>query len=157
MLKWVGLFHSRTFAVHELTHLIERKQALRAAEEKAQAAKRPPPTEQPETAQRATKTARGAGLKGASGAAGGLVPDEYLPPNKIIFLRQLPETIKVEELTVLYGRFAGFREVRTVPGRTGIAFVEYDTEEGAISAKEATQHMKLGEPPQAIRVTYQRG
>lgn len=53
------------------------------------------------------------------------MPDEYLPPNKILFIRQVPEDYGVEGLSAIFGRFPGFREVRTVPGRKGIAFVEY--------------------------------
>lgn len=82
------------------------------------------------------------------------MPDEYLPPNKILFLRELPESYGKEGLAVIFGRFAGFREVRTVPGRKNIAFVEYESEEGAISAKEATSGMELD--GKAIRVTFQR-
>lgn len=43
-----------------------------------------------------------------------------------------------------------------VPGRKGIAFVEYENESGAISAKEATSGMALGENEKPIKVTYQR-
>ena len=84
------------------------------------------------------------------------MPDEYLPPNKILFVRELPDSYGVEELTSIFGRFEGFREVRLVPGRKGIAFVEYDAEAGAISAKENTAGMTLGDENKAIRVTYQR-
>ena len=42
-----------------------------------------------------------------------------------------------------------------VPGRRGIAFVEYEAEAGAISAKEATTAgMQLGDEGKGIRVTY---
>ena len=83
-----------------------------------------------------------------------MIPDEYLPPNKILFLRELPEDYGKEALAAIFGRFAGFKEVRTVPGRKAIAFVEYEDEEGAITAKESTAGMTLGE--KAIRVTFQR-
>jgi hypothetical protein len=56
----------------------------------------------------------------------------------------------------MFGRFEGFREVRLVPGRKGIAFVEYESESGAISAKEAMSGMAMGPEGKAIRVTYQR-
>lgn len=60
----------------------------------------------------------------------------------------------MDELTTVFGRFEGFREVRLVPGRRGIAFVEYDAEQGAIAAKENTAGMSLGD--KNIKVTYQR-
>jgi len=133
----------------------ERKQAVEAAEA-AKNLKRPPPgAPEPDAgAGRAPKAARGAGLKGAAGMGAGVVPDEYLPPNKILFIRQVPDDYGVDALTAIFSRFAGFREVRTVPGRKGIAFVEYEAEEGAISAKEATAGMTLGDS--SIRVTFQR-
>lgn len=104
----------------------ERKQAVEAAEA-AKNLKRPPPgAPEPDAgAGRAPKAARGAGLKGAAGMGAGVVPDEYLPPNKILFIRQVPDDYGVDALTAIFSRFAGFREVRTVPGRKGIAFVEY--------------------------------
>ncbi|KAK8219321.1 hypothetical protein M8818_001055 [Zalaria obscura] len=132
----------------------ERKQALEAAEA-ARNLKRPAPgAPEPEQPAQRIKAARGAGLKGAGGAGAGVIPDEYLPPNKILFIRQLPDNYGVDELTTIFSRFPGFREVRLVPGRAGIAFVEYEAEDGAISAKEATAGITLGDS--AIRVTYQR-
>lgn len=85
-----------------------------------------------------------------------MVPDEYLPPNKILFVQNLPEGYDVDGLTAIFGRFEGFREVRLVPGRKGLAFVEYEAEAGAISAKENTAGMALGDDHKVIRVTYQR-
>ncbi|PYI15266.1 U1 small nuclear ribonucleo protein usp102 [Aspergillus japonicus CBS 114.51] len=105
---------------------------------------------------RPAKAAKGAGLKPTSGAAATVIPDEYLPPNKILFLRDLPDTADQDSLTAVFARFEGFQEVRLVPGRKGIAFVEYENESGAISAKEATSGMPMGEAGKPIRVTYQR-
>ena len=55
----------------------------------------------------------------------------------------------------MFERFEGFKEVRMVPGRKGIAFIEYEHNEGAITAKEAMGGMTMGEG-QVIKVTYQR-
>lgn len=128
----------------------EKRQAMEAAEEQrnlkrggiANADTRP------------NKAIRSAGLKSTSVQNPAVVPDEYLPPNKILFLQNLPEGDDVEGLTAIFGRFEGFREVRLVPGRAGIAFVEYDAEQGAIAAKENTAGMTLGN--KTIKVTYQR-
>ncbi|KAF4125329.1 tubulin-specific chaperone D [Geosmithia morbida] len=103
---------------------------------------------------RGNKAVRSSGLKSTSIAASSVVPDEYLPPNKILFLQNFPDEYDAEALTSVFGRFDGFREVRLVPGRRGIAFVEYDSEQGAISAKESTGGMSLGD--KTIKVTYQR-
>ena len=69
-------------------------------------------------------------------------------------MRELPEDYGKDALTTIWSRFPGFKEVRVVPGRKGFAFVEYQDEDGAVMAKEATENMTLGE--KAIRVTYQR-
>lgn len=97
---------------------------------------------------------RGTGLKSTHASANAVVPDEYLPPNKILFVQNLPDDYDVEAATAIFNRFEGFREVRLVPGRRGIAFVEYDADQGAITAKENTAGMTVGD--NAIKVTYQR-
>lgn len=43
-----------------------------------------------------------------------------------------------------------------MPGRKGIAFIEYEAETGAISAKENTAGMVVGEGGVGMKVTYQR-
>ena len=131
----------------------ERKQAQEALDTQTRL-KRPAAPASSLPSQPAAKTARGAGLKPASANASAVIPDEYLPPNKILFLRDIPETYDAEALSAIFSRFEGFKEVRTVAARKGIAFVEYEGEQGAISAKEATSGMQLGE--KRIRVTYQR-
>ncbi|KAM0418607.1 hypothetical protein ACHAPT_012506 [Fusarium lateritium] len=129
----------------------DKRKALEAAEEQRQLNKRGPGAA---TDSRPAKAARPSGLKSTSAAASGSVLDEFLPPNKILFVQNLPEDYDIEALTGVFGRFEGFREVRLVPGRRGIAFVEYEAEQGAITAKENTAGMSLGEKP--IKVTYQR-
>ncbi|RJE24250.1 Small nuclear ribonucleoprotein [Aspergillus sclerotialis] len=130
----------------------ERKQAHEALEAQKKL-KRPGVAPEPA---RPTKMAKGAGLKPTPGAAAAVIPDEYLPPNKVLFLRDLPDTVSQESLSAVFGRFEGFQEARLVPGRKGIAFVEYESEAGAISAKEATSGMPMGDAGKPIRVTYQR-
>lgn len=130
----------------------ERKQAIEA--QKISQLKRPAAA--PELASRPSKTVKGAGLKATGTNAAAVIPDEYLPPNKILFLRDLPESYDADGLSTIFSRFEGFKEVRMVPGRKGIAFVEYEAEAGAISAKEATAGMQLGDEGKGIRVTYQR-
>ena len=133
----------------------ERKQANEAAEAQKKL-KRSVAVNGPEPAARPAKASRGAGLKSSNPAAGAVIPEEYLPPNKILFVQNLPEDYDVEGLTSIFGRFEGFREVRLVPSRKGIAFVEYEAEAGAISAKESTAGMALGEEGKVIKVVYQR-
>jgi U2 small nuclear ribonucleoprotein B'' len=129
----------------------ERKQAM-----EVQMSKLKRPAQTTVVTDRPSKAVKGAGLKPAGGNASAVIPDEYLPPNKILFLRELPLDYDVEGLSRIFSRFEGFKEVRMVPGRPGIAFVEYEAEAGAISAKEATAGMQLGDESKAIRVTFQR-
>ena len=133
----------------------DRKQAVEAQQQKL---KRPAAQSAADAglAARPAKTSKGAGLKSSGANAAAVIPDEYLPPNKILFLRDLPEDYEQDRLSRIFSRFEGFREVRMVPGRKGIAFVEYEAEAGAISAKEATAGMQLGDEGKGIRVTYQR-
>ncbi|KAK5059706.1 hypothetical protein LTR84_009589 [Exophiala bonariae] len=135
----------------------ERKQAVEATQQKL---KRPAPTAGPQDpsglAARPAKAVKGAGLKASGTNNAAIIPDEYLPPNKILFLRDLPDSYDADGLSRIFSRFEGFKEVRLVPGRKGIAFVEYEAEAGAISAKEATAGMQLGDEGKGIRVTYQR-
>jgi len=137
----------------------DKRKAAEAAEEQKRL-KRPgvgAPTEanRPAAANKAART--GTGLKPTGGpAANTVVPDEYLPPNKILFVQNLPDDYDIEALTGIFGRFEGFREVRLVPGRKGIAFIEYEAEAGAITAKENTAGMAVGDGNKFIKVTYQR-
>ncbi|KAJ6443106.1 RNA recognition motif domain-containingprotein [Purpureocillium lavendulum] len=103
---------------------------------------------------RISRLSKPTGLKSTGASAPNVVPDEYLPPNKTLFLQNVPDEYDVEALTAVFGRFEGLREIRLVPGRRGIAFVEYEGEQGAIAAKESTAGMTLGD--RTVKVTYQR-
>ncbi|KAI8069762.1 uncharacterized protein B0P05DRAFT_513935 [Gilbertella persicaria] len=83
------------------------------------------------------------------------IPDEYLPPNSILFLQKLPETITQQQLTDLFQRYPGFREVRMIPTKKTIAFVEYDNEIQSGMAKNELNGFKLG-PDQEMKVTFAR-
>jgi len=65
------------------------------------------------------------------------MPDEYLPPNKILFVQDLPKDTTKGSLEALFRPFAGLAEVRTIPGRAAIAFVEFESAELSGVAKEA--------------------
>ncbi|PMD30627.1 RNA recognition domain-containing protein [Hyaloscypha variabilis F] len=145
------------FESHKRRRLAEKdkKKAAEAAEEQKRL-KRAAPGVVPDTNARPAKASRGAGLKSTNAGAAAVIPDEYLPPNKILFVQNLPEEYDIDALTAIFGRYEGFREVRLVPGRRGIAFIEYESEAGAISAKENTAGMALGDGTQIMKVTYQR-
>lgn len=81
----------------------------------------------------------------------GPVPDQ--PPNSILFLTGLPEETNDMMLQMLFGQFPGFKEVRLVPGRPDIAFVEYEDELQSTAAKNNLQGFKLT-PTAPIRITF---
>ncbi|KAI1307808.1 RNA recognition domain-containing protein [Xylaria venustula] len=146
------------FELHQRRRLAEKdkRKAAEAAEDQKRL-KRTGAVAQPAEGTRPAKTARGTGLKATGGpSANAVVPDEYLPPNKILFVQNLPDDYDIEALTGIFGRYEGFREVRLVPGRKGIAFIEYEAEAGAITAKENTAGMAVGDGSKFIKVTYQR-
>ena len=55
-------------------------------------------------------------------------------------------------LIVLF-RFPGFKEVRLVPGRHDIAFVEFENEVQAGAAKDALQGFKIT-PTNAMKISF---
>ncbi|OBZ85837.1 U2 small nuclear ribonucleoprotein B'', partial [Choanephora cucurbitarum] len=83
------------------------------------------------------------------------IPDEYLPPNNILFLQKLPETITQQKLVDLFQRYPGFREVRMIPTKKSIAFVEYDNELQSGIAKNELSGYKL-DPDHEMKVTFAR-
>ncbi|KIY66730.1 RNA-binding domain-containing protein [Cylindrobasidium torrendii FP15055 ss-10] len=83
------------------------------------------------------------------------MPDEYLPPNKILFLQNLPETATKEQLTGLFAQYPNLYEVRLIPTKKDIAFVEYMDEESSTLAKDALHNHKL-DGENKIKITFAR-
>lgn len=75
------------------------------------------------------------------------------PPNQILFLTNLPEETNEMMLSMLFNQFPGFKEVRLVPNRHDIAFVEFSTELQSSAAKEALQGFKIT-PTHAMKITF---
>lgn len=69
------------------------------------------------------------------------VPDN--PPNHILFLNNLPEETNEMMLSMLFNQFPGFKEVRLVPGKHDISFVEFESETQAGVAKDALQGFRI--------------
>lgn len=83
------------------------------------------------------------------------IPDEYLSPNKILFLQNLPESITQQQIVDLFSRYPGFREVRMVPTKKTIAFVEYENEmQSHLAKNELSAHQF--EPDHPIKITFAR-
>jgi len=75
------------------------------------------------------------------------------PPNQILFITNLPEETNEMMLSMLFNQFPGFKEVRLVPGRHDIAFVEFETDVQAAAAKDALQSFKIT-PTNAMKITF---
>lgn len=56
-------------------------------------------------------------------------------------------------LMVYYCRFPGFKEVRLVPNRHDIAFVEFENELQSGAAKDALQGFKIT-PTHAMKISF---
>ncbi|KAF8978001.1 hypothetical protein BGZ46_006950 [Entomortierella lignicola] len=96
-----------------------------------------------------------AGGAGAGAGSVPMIPDEYLPRNSILFLQNLPHDIAESQLVTLFQQYPGFKEVRTVPGKSGIAFVEYDNEYYSAAAKTALADYEIA-PEHKMKVTFAR-
>lgn len=75
------------------------------------------------------------------------------PPNQILFLTNLPKETNEMMLSMLFNQFPGFKEVRLVPGRHDIAFVEFENEVLGAAAKDALQGFKIT-PTNAMKITF---
>uniref|UniRef100_A0A1L8DH55 Putative spliceosomal protein snrnp-u1a/u2b n=1 Tax=Nyssomyia neivai TaxID=330878 RepID=A0A1L8DH55_9DIPT len=75
------------------------------------------------------------------------------PPNQILFLTNLPEETNEMMLSMLFNQFPGFKEVRLVPNRHDIAFVEFASELQSSAAKEALQGFKIT-PTHAMKISF---
>ncbi|KAI9345197.1 hypothetical protein BDR26DRAFT_856505 [Obelidium mucronatum] len=117
----------------------------RRAEEQIQRAKEP------------KKTRSDVPTLGATGwfPGGAPMPAEFLPPNSILFIENLPTEATDDKLAELFQQIPGFKEVRLVPGKSDIAFVEYETEAQATMAKQQLHQFQIL-PEREIRVTYAR-
>jgi RNA recognition motif. (a.k.a. RRM, RBD, or RNP domain) len=64
-----------------------------------------------------------------------------------------PTPSRFGKFTFFMRRFPGFKEVRLVPGKKGIAFVEFDNEVQAGVAMEGLQHFKIT-PENLMVISY---
>lgn len=74
-------------------------------------------------------------------------------PNKILFVTNLPDGSSEDMVKVLFGRYPGYREVRLVPGRPDLAFVEFESEDTAGTAKTQLDNFQV-KPEHYMRVAF---
>eukprot|EP00808_Paulinella_micropora_P021581 g19908.t1 len=75
------------------------------------------------------------------------------PANNILFVEYLPDNCTQEALQSLFSETGGFKEARLVPGKPGIAFVEFMDIFNAGRAKEVFNHYQIA-PGQFLKITY---
>ena len=107
--------------------------------------------ERPKKAPTESKKAKKRAARAEAAAQGRSVGDA--PPNQILFLTNLPEETNEMMLSMLFNQFPGFKEVRLVPGRHDIAFVEFENELQASAARDALQGFKIT-PTASMKISF---
>ncbi|XP_062230794.1 U1 small nuclear ribonucleoprotein A-like [Phragmites australis] len=78
---------------------------------------------------------------------------EIIVPNNILFVQNLPHETTPMMLQMLFCQYPGFKEVRMIEAKPGIAFVEYGDETQATAAMNALQGFKITKDNQML-ITY---
>mmetsp|Transcript_17908 Transcript_17908/g.39098 ORF Transcript_17908/g.39098 Transcript_17908/m.39098 type:complete len:226 (-) Transcript_17908:589-1266(-) len=94
----------------------------------------------------------------AAAAAAGAPPPvntdkSQAPPHNILFVQNLPEATNAAMLTKLFQQFPGFREVRMVEAKPGIAFVEFENDMQSSVAMAGLQNFKVT-PQHPMQITF---
>jgi len=79
--------------------------------------------------------------------------EEGTEPNKILFVTQLPKEVNEMMLSMLFKQFRGFVEARLIPGKAGMAFVDFEDESMAGVAMNGLQGFKMTQT-HTIRIAY---
>lgn len=111
-----------------------------------------------EARKRVRREAREAAALAAAPAAAAPAADAAEGPasTRTLFVENLPNEANEGMLLLVFQRFPGLKEVRLVPGRAGIAFVEYDNDAGAAAAVAGLQGFKLAtDKPMALSYAKQ--
>ena len=80
-------------------------------------------------------------------------PEAPAPPNNVLFVQNLPIDTTSATLETLLQPFHGFKEVRMIAARPGIAFVEFESEVEATIAISGLNNFKIT-PTNAMLITY---
>ncbi|KAJ1932067.1 hypothetical protein EC988_009580, partial [Linderina pennispora] len=60
-----------------------------------------------------------------------------------LFVANLPEDLSVDVLAGLFQQYAGFRQVRQIEGKQGIAFVDYESARDAAAARDVLDGFRI--------------
>ncbi|KAB5524445.1 hypothetical protein DKX38_022194 [Salix brachista] len=80
---------------------------------------------------------------------------ETIPPHNILFIQNLPHEATSMMLQVLFQQYPGFREVRMIEAKPGIAFVEFEDDVQSSMAMQALQGFKIT-PQNPMAITTPR-
>ena len=81
------------------------------------------------------------------------VQEATATPNSILFIQNLPDEATSMMLEMLFQQYPGFREVRMVEAKPGIAFVEFEDDVQSSVAMQALQGFKIS-PQNPMAITY---
>ena len=95
-----------------------------------------------------TKAARRAAPAKAKAA-----PKANAVPHSILFAQDLPTECELPMLQMLFQPYMGYKEVRLVPGKAGLAFIEFDSEMQASLALEGLSGFSLT-PTDTLQLSY---
>ncbi|KAG7637949.1 U2 small nuclear ribonucleoprotein B'' [Arabidopsis thaliana] len=94
-------------------------------------------------------TANGPSANGPSANNGVPAPSfqpsgqETMPSNNILFIQNLPHETTSMMLQLLFEQYLGFKEIRMIDAKPGIAFVEYEDDVQASIAMQPLQGFKI--------------
>lgn len=123
---------------------VPREKRPREEKPKPKPKKKETPAKKPKDEASQAALAPGQAAPGA-GATGPAAPPQPKPnpPNKLLFVQNLPDQTTELMLSMLFQQFPGFKKVDMVPGKQGIAFVEFNSEMEAAVAMTGLQHFKI--------------
>ncbi|KAK2652880.1 hypothetical protein Ddye_012736 [Dipteronia dyeriana] len=78
---------------------------------------------------------------------------ETVVPNNILFIQNLPHETTGSMLEILFQQYPGFREVRMIEAKPGIAFVEFEDDVQSSMAMQALQGFKIT-PQNPMAITF---
>ena len=87
------------------------------------------------------------------GGVKSMVPEAPAPPNNILFVQNLPQETTPMMLQMLFCQYPGFKEVRMVETKPGIAFVEFGDELQSTVAIQGLQNFKMTQQ-NSMLITY---
>ncbi|TMW98576.1 U2 small nuclear ribonucleoprotein B'' [Solanum lycopersicum] len=122
-------------------------------DEKVEKRKRTEETPPQTGAANGSRTDSNGGGPAAASRQGKPSAQDVAEPNNILFIQNLPYETTSMMLEVLFKQYPGFREVRMIEAKPGIAFVEFDDDVQSSVAMQALQGFKIT-PQNPMAITY---